>query len=174
MNDTAIPWGRLFTQPAVLIALFFLSLVPTGIVGLGVWTSYRVQQEGRKATAKIESFTVHTGGRRAARRNLYNVDYRFRVNGQEFGPHWVHDALNMVVHKDDVGGTSFPRQIEVLYVPDDPACNLPARHMNNERFALFLALCICLNFGLIAGAVVSSHYWRGHEELFEQLAEADA
>lgn len=169
-----IPWTRLFMQPAVLIALFLVSLVPSGVVGLGIWTAYRVQHEGRRATASIESFTRHNSGRRSAFPTLFNVDYRFRVNGREFGPHWVHATLNLVVHKDDVGGSSFPTQIEILYLPDDPASNLPAKHQNAGRFALFLTLCACLNVGLLAGALIARHYWRHRDELYERLAEAEA
>ncbi len=156
----------LIRDPWALTLVLLISLVPTGILGWGLYVDYRIANEGTSIQAAVTYQRAISNHNRHGRTSYrYNVEYEFRPPGepQMHTAYWMHDAFTVTVPKADYDRAEDSKRLEVLYVPDSPELNRPKNCNTTNSIVVFFAVFVGVDLVALAGVFGALHYrekWR--------------
>jgi hypothetical protein len=167
-NRAPANWlSDLLYDPLIITAAFLTTLVPTTLLGWGVFVGCRIQAEGVPTVATL-TFGGPNGNPAKNRCSTYHVDYAFSPPGcaERLRPYWLHRTVRATVPEEIYDRARSSGKIPIRYVPDRPQWNLPQQCRTTNMLVILLVVCLGFNTMAACTAVLAIFLRRSRQRLF--------
>lgn len=145
-RQAPVDTSSLWMHPTIQAWLLILSVVPTAIFIFGLCVEFYLKENGTTTTADVTRVYVRHNSDGP---DSYHVEYDFELAGQKYPTHWLYWITGSSVPYNVYREAKSRREIDVLYLAEDPSINRVAESKDPLTMGLFLGISLAFNITVI-------------------------